>query len=127
MVNNLYVEYIDSKHHQLISVFQINTYLSRESIPTIPLNPKKAGHILNITILQFCKGVFVWMFEGKFAILCLTEHFLLGFVVASLVFWLTQTIFSGVIGRGTYRFSLLVALSCAVVAHILEDYLLRWF
>ena len=67
------------------------------------------------------------MFEGEYIVLCLTEHFLLGFAVALLVFWLTQTIFSGVLGRGTFRFSLLVALFCAVVAHILEDYLLGWF
>ncbi len=65
--------------------------------------------------------------EEKLIVLYLAEHFLLGFVVALLVFWLTQTIFSGVLGRGTYRFSLLVALCCSVVAHILEDYLLRWF
>ena len=67
------------------------------------------------------------MIGGKYMVLCLTEHFLLGFAVALSVFWLTQTIFSGVLGRGTYRFSLLVALSCAVVAHILEDYFLSWF
>jgi hypothetical protein len=67
------------------------------------------------------------MIGGKFIVLYLAEHFLLGFAVALLVFWLTQTIFSGVLGRGTYRFSLLVALSCAVVVHILEDYLLDWF
>jgi hypothetical protein len=73
------------------------------------------------------EGVAAWMYEEKFAVLCLSKHFLLGFAVASLVFWLTQIIFSGVLGHGTYRFSLLVALSCAVVAHILEDYLLGWF
>lgn len=65
--------------------------------------------------------------EEKLVILYLAEHFLLGFAVALLVFWLTQTIFSGVVERGTYRFSLLAALSFAVVAHILEDYLLGWF
>ena len=67
------------------------------------------------------------MIDIKLIVLYLAEHFLLGFVVASLVFWLTQTIFSGVLGRGTYRFSFLVALSFAVVVHILEDYLLKWF
>jgi membrane-bound metal-dependent hydrolase YbcI (DUF457 family) len=67
------------------------------------------------------------MIQEKIIVLYLAEHFVLGFVVALLVFWLMQIIFSGVLGRGTYRFSLLVALSCAVVAHILEDYLLNWF
>jgi hypothetical protein len=67
------------------------------------------------------------MIGEEFAVLYLAEHFLLGFAVAYLVFWLMQTIFSGVLGRGTFRFSLLVALSCAVVVHILEDYLLGWF
>jgi hypothetical protein len=67
------------------------------------------------------------MYAPGDVIFFLGMHFLLGFVVAWLAFSLMRTIFSGILGRGTYRFSLLVALSCAVAAHILEDYLLGWF
>jgi hypothetical protein len=67
------------------------------------------------------------MFESKEVVLSLALHFLLGFVVAWSAFSLTRIIFSGVVGRGIYPFSFLVALSCAVAAHILEDYWLGWF
>jgi hypothetical protein len=92
-----------------------------------PLNKLQVSYILDTILCNLVEGVTAWMFEEKLAVLYLAEHFLLGFAVASLAFWLMQTIFSGVLGRGTYRFSLLVALSCAVVAHILEDYFLSWF
>jgi hypothetical protein len=67
------------------------------------------------------------MHDLKDLVFFLGMHFLLGFAVALSVFSLTRTILSGILGRGTYRFCLLVALSCAVAAHILEDYFLSWF
>lgn len=62
-------------------------------------------------------------------------HFLLAFFVGLLAYWLTSTILLAISQAGTlhitggfiYRFSLVVALSLAIVSHILEDYLLGWF
>jgi hypothetical protein len=67
------------------------------------------------------------MLELHSIVFFLGMHFLLGFVVAWLAFLSMRTIFSGVLGPGIFRFSLLVALCCAVVSHILEDYWLQWF
>jgi hypothetical protein len=65
-------------------------------------------------------------------IYCEGMHFLLSGSVGLLVYWLTSTTLS--VTCSTYlgvsfirRFSLLVALCCAVVAHILEDYWLGKF
>jgi hypothetical protein len=67
------------------------------------------------------------MIDIRQAFLFITAHFLLGFVVASLAFWLMRIMLSGIPGHGTYRFSLLVALFLSIVVHILEDYTLGWF
>jgi ABC-type branched-subunit amino acid transport system permease subunit len=61
-------------------------------------------------------------------------HWLLGFCVGAFLFWWISTILSksslfqkrvGVFS--TCQFSLLVALLCAVVVHILEDFILDKF
>ena len=65
-------------------------------------------------------------------IYCTGMHFLLSAVAGLLVYWLTSTTLS--VTCSAYlgvsfirRFSLLVALCCAVAAHILEDYWLGRF
>ena len=62
------------------------------------------------------------------------EHFVLSACVGALVYWLTSIILSLIISsrishRDSYIYhcSLLVALSYAVLVHILEDYFLRAF
>ena len=59
-------------------------------------------------------------------------HFLLGFLVAYFVFSSTLTTrlvtFSdGIDDFSTFRWRLLVSLSCALLIHVIEDYTLRWF
>jgi len=68
----------------------------------------------------------------KHIIYCGVCHFALGFFAGLLVYLLTLTILShtrlgGVEDSSIHRFSLVVALSCAVAVHILEDYTLGWF
>lgn len=70
-----------------------------------------------------------------YALYCEVMHFVLGFVVALSVYWLTSTIFCGLLilksgQKDAYcirRCSLLLAVSLSVVAHILQDYTLNWF
>jgi multisubunit Na+/H+ antiporter MnhE subunit len=70
-------------------------------------------------------GIIVWLqFEA--------EHFLLGFAVGVLVFWLTSTILSKwfsiqVTDRFIFIVLLLLSLSASVAVHILEDFALNWF
>jgi len=59
-------------------------------------------------------------------------HFLLGFSVAFLAYWLTLTIFRGFGAdkrreRSIRRYSLGLALSLSIVSHVLEDYWLGKF
>ena len=68
------------------------------------------------------------------AIRCEAYHFLLSGFVGLLGYWLISTIllrttyFQKQVGVfSTHQFSLLVALCFAVLAHILQDYLLGWF
>ncbi len=68
----------------------------------------------------------------RFVIKCWLLHFLLGFSVGSLVYWLTSTMLLrtsldtvGVFSIHT--FSVLVSLCCVVLSHILEDYYVRKF
>jgi hypothetical protein len=69
----------------------------------------------------------------SYIIAAITLHFLLGFVVAVLVYWLTSTIlsrYSSILNMEDFfikRFSLLLALSLSVVVHIWEDFVLRLF
>jgi hypothetical protein len=64
---------------------------------------------------------------------CEACHFGLSAVVGWLAYWPTATILSRtglqVIfpERRIYLLLLLVALSCAVLAHIVEDYTINWF
>jgi len=65
---------------------------------------------------------------------CVVCHFGLSCFVGWLAYLLTSTILSHTIGSQTSaegssirRFSLAVALCFAVLAHILEDYMLGWF
>jgi len=65
---------------------------------------------------------------------CEAFHFLLSSCVGWLAYWLTSTTLShstifqnGVGVFSIHRFSLLVAVCCAVCSHILEDYTLNKF
>jgi len=68
----------------------------------------------------------------RFILKCCLMHFLLGFCVGSLVYWLISTtlLHSSLNEVGVFSihtFSLLVALDCAVLSHILEDYFVKKF
>jgi hypothetical protein len=61
-------------------------------------------------------------------------HWVLGFIVGASLFWLTSTTllkcscFQSKVGVfSIYQFSLLVALLCAVVVHIAEDFIFDVF
>lgn len=54
---------------------------------------------------------------------CLSAHFLLSFVAASLVWWLTSTIY----GEAEQRTRRYLCLASALVVHVLQDYYGGWF
>ena len=64
---------------------------------------------------------------------CEVCHFGLSAVVGWLAYWLTSTILSRtglrekLPERTTFLLLLLAALSCALLAHVLEDYTVNWF
>ena len=68
-----------------------------------------------------------------YIIKCEAYHFGLSAVVGWLGYWSTSIILSRtglqaiLTGRRTFLLLLLVALSCAVLAHIVEDYTINWF
>jgi hypothetical protein len=75
----------------------------------------------------------IWGYNALYVLKCEACHFGLSAFVGWLAYWSTSTIFSltGLKGilpeRRTYILLLLVALSFAVLAHIVEDYTLDWF
>uniref|UniRef100_A0A6H1Z6A2 Uncharacterized protein n=1 Tax=viral metagenome TaxID=1070528 RepID=A0A6H1Z6A2_9ZZZZ len=62
-------------------------------------------------------------YEVSEIVQCESAHFLLSFFVASLVYWLTWTIF----GKREWRTRLFLSLACALAAHVLQDYYIGWF
>jgi len=77
-------------------------------------------------------GVNLWGYSLSEIIRCTGNHFILSSVVGALAFFLTQiilsriTLFKSKVGVfSTFQFSFLVALCCAVLSHILEDYFLK--
>jgi len=72
-------------------------------------------------------------FHVSYVIACEACHFGLSAVVGWLAYWSTSTIFSRtglramLPGWRIYLLLLLVALSCAVLAHVVEDYTIDWF
>jgi len=62
-------------------------------------------------------------YEGPKIVQCLSAHFLLSFFVASLVWWLTSTIF----GEDEQHTRQFLSLACALAAHVLQDYYIGVF
>ena len=72
-------------------------------------------------------------YNVSFVIACEVRHFGLSAFVGWLAYRSTSTIFSRsglravIPERRIFLLLLLVALSCAVLAHIVEDYTINWF
>ena len=75
-----------------------------------------------------------WDFVMQLAVPGITGHFVLGFGVGLLVYWLTSItslrmfgLTIGETGPSTGRYVLLLAVSLSIVFHVLEDYGLQLF
>lgn len=78
-------------------------------------------------VIGLIRNIAKYFTGWRYVIKCWSLHFLLGFCVGSLVYWLTLTILShtslSTVGVfSTHTFSLLVSLCFVVLSHILEDY-----
>jgi len=81
-------------------------------------------------------AITLWTYPLEEVIKYSSPHFLFSAYVGYAVYYLTSTMLwrynyvwtrKELLGLSTFQFSWLLAVSCAVFVHYLEDYVLNWF